>query len=193
MHKTPRIPDRGRPRREDDYRDLPPARRRDRRRDDDEPRRGTNGPVVAIMVCVGIILTGTVVALVVSFAFAVGLSRPPAGAAGPVVTADLATVLKDWESNPVAVTERYAGQKVAVTGYVVEVGSNLKHQPYALVSAEPSDSAFRVKVMQVWLTDNRVLAKMKDFPKKSKARFVIAFDQPPDDRLRVRGVDVLAP
>jgi tRNA_anti-like len=78
----------------------------------------------------------------------------PAGGGSSNVSADLATVLADYERNPVAVNEKYKGQSVELTGYVVEVTSNLKHQTYASVAAEPAKHRFDTKTVTVWLTND---------------------------------------
>jgi hypothetical protein len=188
---------------EDDYRprrrydddrpapDFPPARRPDRRRDDyDEPKRGVSGAQAAVLVCGGIALIGVVVALFVAgFAFVVrqgGGGPSPA----PVVTVDLAELLKENDNNPVATQEKYRGRTVEVTGYVVRVSSNIHHQTYVTVSASPQ---FRDPELMVYLLPSGLVRKMKDFPNGSKVKFQISLDQSPDKHLRARGVDVLAP
>jgi hypothetical protein len=80
---------------------------------------------------------------------------------------DLAQLLAAWDKNPMAVIEQYKAVDIELTGFVVEISSNLHRQVYVSVSPSSQPESKR-HAIQVFLLDDSLKSQMKGFPLGSK-------------------------
>ena len=101
-------------------------------RDRQEPERSGMPAWLIVLLIAGVlsVLVGGAVA-----AFVVLLRTETRS--GPVVKADFGQLLAEWETNPVAVVERYRGSRVEITGHV-RASEFLKYHAY--FGSKSSDS-----------------------------------------------------
>src|SRR4051812_34546125 len=79
-------------------------------------KRADYTPVIVITVL--LVAGGIGLAIVVALLW---IKEPPT--TQPPVEVDLASLLRDWKSNPVAVADKYKGKTVRVTGFVTGFNS----------------------------------------------------------------------
>lgn len=90
----------------------------------------------------------------------------------PVVKAELADLIKENRSNPVAVRQKYEGKAVEVRGFVRQITRNIHRQTYVMISPSLKGS----DEIQVYFLDESLVSRLAKYPVGSQITVRITID-----------------